>query len=129
MTAYFTDEELSCRCCGRIRLAHGFRDKLNELREAVGHMMIVTSCCRCPKRNVDVGGKANSFHLTSHPWGCCAADISMAGWNSSKVWRFVREAVNRGWSFGINWNHRFIHIDLRSDYPEAGWATPATFPY
>lgn len=126
---YFSDRELACRCCGEMTLADGFREKLVELREAVGHPMAVTSCCRCERHNKRVGGKSSSFHLTTHSWGCCAADIRTDGWDGVKKHNFVREAMNRGWSVGINWSKGFVHIDGRSWYPEADWPHPVLFPY
>lgn len=125
----FTDKELACKCCGLLKLAYGFRDHLEELRASVNHPMKVTSCCRCPKRNKAVGGKNESFHLTSNHWGCCAVDVECFGWPAPKRWRFVKEVMNKGWSVGINWNKGFIHLDRRSDYPEAGWPEPVIFPY
>jgi len=129
MKNYFSVHEQGCKHCGVIRLAPGFLEKLNQLRHAVGHPMTVTSMCRCPEHNKAVGGKPDSFHLTSHSWGCCAVDISMNGWSSAQRWRFILTAINRGWSIGINWKLNFVHLDRRTDYPEAGWAEPVLFPY
>jgi uncharacterized protein YcbK (DUF882 family) len=130
MKSYFTPDELACKHCGIVRLAPVFLDKLNQLRHAVGHAMVVTSACRCPEHNKNVGGKADSFHITSSPWGgCCAADISMASWTSQRRWKFIKEAMDRGWSIGINFQLNFIHIDRRIDYAGAGWPEPVLFKY
>lgn len=129
MKNYFSEAEQSCNCCGLVRLGVGFLDKLNQLREKVGLPFKINSMCRCPKHNAKEGGKPNSFHLTSHPWGCCAVDISIRGWSSSNVWKLVAEAAAAGWSIGVNFQHSFIHLDRRVDYAASGWKTPAFFPY
>jgi hypothetical protein len=125
---YFSDNELACRHCGEIKLAEGFLDKLNALRLSVAHPMTVNSCCRCKYHNTNIGGKADSFHLTSHAWGCCAIDISMVNWTSQKRWTFIRTAMAQGWSIGVNFQKNFIHLDRRTDY-DTGWAEPIFFPY
>lgn len=128
MNNYFSHTELACKCCGESNLAGGFLDQLNMLREAVGHALIPTSACRCDAHNEAIGGKENSFHLMSHDWGCCAVDISTAGWTSQKRWKFVNKAMLAGWSIGINWQKNFIHIDRRTDY-NTGWPEPVMFQY
>lgn len=128
-TNYFTDKELACKHCGVVRLGNGFLDRLNALREAWGRAITPTSVCRCPEHNKAVGGKPDSFHLTSHPWGCVAMDISTAGWTSADRHAFVKLATNMGFSVGINWQKSFIHIDDRSRYPAANWPKPVMFPY
>lgn len=128
MTEYFTDNELACNHCGMLRLAEGFREKLNSLREYVGHSMRINSACRCPEHNQLVGGKLDSFHLTSHIWGCCAVDVNITGWDSKKRWAFIYAAMQRGWSIGVNFQKNFIHLDRRTDY-QTGWSKPVFFPY
>jgi len=127
--SFFTDAELACRCCGELNLAEGFREKLNELRIAVNHPMTVTSCCRCQPHNSRVGGKPSSFHLTTNKWGCCAADISCHDWTGAKRWKFIKTAMEHGWSIGINWTKGFIHLDIRDHYPASGFKEPMIFPY
>ena len=129
---YFTHTELACPCCHLALLKEGFRDELNKLREACGHALKVNSVCRCKKHNKAVGGKPASFHLidggdVTGSSGCCAADISTAGWDGAKKWRFVHLAMLNGWSIGMA--KTFFHIDKRSDYVECGWPNPVVFSY
>ncbi len=128
MKNYFPDSELACGCCGKVELADGFLDNLNQLREAVDHPLIPASVCRCRERNAIKGGRPGSFHLISHPWKCCAADISTVNGSSQKLWNFIEKATASGWSIGINWQKNFIHIDRRTDY-DTGWDEPVFFPY
>jgi len=130
MTSCFTHEELACRCgCSILNLSQGFLEKLTTLREYVHHPMSITSGCRCPEHNKAINGKPDSFHLISHPWGCCAVDVSMYGWPSQKRWKFIKTALDQGWSIGLNWQKSFIHLDRRSDYPATKWPEPVFFPY
>lgn len=108
---YFTHTEQACKCCGRIKLATGFLEDLSTLREAVGHPLAINSMCRCEAHNKAEGGAAGSYHLITHSFGCCAADISTKGWDSGKTWRFVKIAMSYGFSIGVA--KTFIHVDAR----------------
>ena len=130
--SYFTTRELACPCCGECVLMEGFLDKLNELREAFGYPMRVNSGCRCLKHNAAVGGVGKSFHLINAKHlngiaGACAIDVSAVGWTASKRDRFLSLARAGGWSVGIA--NSFIHIDRRTDYPEAKWPRRAEWRY
>lgn len=124
--SYFTPDEQKCKCCGEIKLAPGFLDALDDLRGACGHMMVITSMCRCKARNDAVGGKPSSYHLITHPWGCCAADVSTTGWPGWKKWNFVKLAMERGFSIGLAGG--FIHLDRRHIL-DKDWPKPAIFTY
>jgi hypothetical protein len=123
---YFSDGEQACPCCGVIKLAPGFLEALNNLRETCRHAMTVNSMCRCEKHNQAVGGKPGSYHLVTHPWGCCAADISTAGWPGWKKWQFIEMAMQRGFSIGFA--QTFIHLDRRH-IVDRDWPKPAFFTY
>lgn len=119
MLRYFTDAELACKCCGVVRLAHGFGEQLDALREAWGVSMLLTSACRCRKHNAAVGGKPNSFHrfdkVSSDPYytpGTCAVDVSIS--DGPSAWRLAKLAMDNGWSVGVN--KTFLHLDRRSVY-------------
>ena len=63
----FSREEFACGCgCGR-----GFNDgdisvdlilHLEAMRSKTGRAIFITSGCRCPAYNLQVGGVPNSFH-------------------------------------------------------------------
>jgi hypothetical protein len=125
--SYFSNSELVCKCCGQSRLAAGFLDHLNALREACGHALSPNSVCRCDKHNKAEGGADGSMHRTGHPWGTCAADIGTSGWSGAKKHAFVSTAMRLGWSVGVA--KTFIHVDRRSDYPASGFDAPILFMY
>jgi len=111
---HFTEKEQACPHCGLIALADGFLDEMNLLREAAGHALNVTSMCRCPTHNSRVGGALSSYHRTDRPWKCCAADISVSGWDGAKRWRFMKIAMSHGFSVALA--KTFVHVDLRAKY-------------
>lgn len=123
---YFPESEQRCPCCHIIKLAPGFLDSLNELREACGHELKANSMCRCALHNKAVGGKDGSYHLITHPWGCCAIDISTVGWSGAKKWAFIKLAMDRGFSVGFA--SSFIHLDKRHLH-DKNWPKPVFFNY
>lgn len=129
---YFSFSEIACPCCKVALLAEGFLDRMNELREKLGHPLLVNSMCRCAKHNAAVAGRSKSFHLINCKEltglsGACAADISALGWSEEKRQKFIATVKEDGWSLGVA--RTFFHIDLRSFYPETGWPHQATWIY
>lgn len=131
---YFSAKELQCKGTGVLKLAPGFGEALDELRELWGKPLIVTSCCRDIGHNKKVGGAANSFHVFNKPEyidgiknpyhtpGTCAADIKLG--DSREYWLFAKMAMEKGFSVGVN--KAFIHVDLRAKYTNL---RPALFTY
>lgn len=69
MMRWFQPEEYRCRCgrpeCDAPRELHPeLAAKLDILRDSLGHPLIITSGLRCRVRNAEVGGAADSRHLT-----------------------------------------------------------------
>ena len=120
MTEHFKDSELACKCCGTLKLADGFRERLNSIREACNFPFHVNSCCRCPKHNKAEGGAITSFHLTEYyadpARGTCAIDISTASMTDEQYGTLVKIATSSGWSIGENFKKKFIHMDRRVDF-------------
>lgn len=113
---YFTVDELKDKSDGTFRLAHGFEEMLDALREEFNEPMVVTSGCRSPAHNAAVGGKPSSFHLTSGnpycPEGTCAVDIKITSPDYKE--RLRRIAWRLGWTIGNA--KTFLHLDRRIDY-------------
>ena len=112
--SYFTDDELKCKSTGVLKLAPGFLNRLNELREAWGRPMIVNSCCRSAEYNRQVDGKPDSWHIYDHSDrdGTCAIDIKMI--DSEKRGLLVSLAWEKGWTVGVA--KTFLHLDRRVDF-------------
>lgn len=114
---FFAENELACRCCGRIRMDIHLAVALPALRLAWNRPLYATSVCRCPAHNLKVGGHPRSMHLTENPHhptdGAAAADISWASWDNQTRLDFCRLAYKHGWSVGLH--DSFCHIDRRKD--------------
>ncbi len=93
-------------------------DDLRELRLAADHAMNPTSVCRSRRRNQQIKGAPNSFHIWDEPHvgapGCIAFDIAWDKWDDAKRIRFAELAWRMGWSLGLH--ATFIHIDRRHRY-------------
>lgn len=114
---FFTHKELMCKDTHTVKLADGFKDKLNYLRAQFNRPMVVNSCCRSKSHNEAIGGHPRSLHVYDAPYhptgGCMAIDISIKGWSIEEWASFIDLAVRNGWSVGLN--KSFIHIDRRVD--------------
>lgn len=112
---YFSPAEIACRGTGTVKLtpaAMAALDKLDALRERMGHPLHVTSGYRSPEHNRRVGGAPRSKHMEG-----IAFDISMANVDPQ---RFEREARALGFKgIGLyppqkpSGGRNFIHIDTR----------------
>ena len=117
MLPNFSEDELRCKGTGELRLAPGFAQALQGMRDALGHPMIVNSCCRAPSHNESVGGHPRSLHLTEggRTNGTCAVDIR-ARKGEADEYRLTLAGIawKRGWSIG--YHDAFLHLDLRTEY-------------
>ncbi len=122
MLKYFTDEELQCPSTKEIKLAEGFGEKLDELRESLDAPMQLTSACRSTSHVnwlLERGYPAseNSFHLIDNPkhgTDTCAVDVAVP----DSIFRkdLMLLALEKGWTVGVAKN--FVHIDRRADYTD-----------
>ena len=77
---YFTKDELSCPCpCGIYNVEQSALNTLCLIREEIGRAMWVTSGCRCPQHNRDIGGSEKSGHITTETNPSTEFDIYCAG--------------------------------------------------
>jgi len=122
MLRYFTEEELQCPSGKVVKLAEGFGQKLDELRDVLNRPMSLTSACRTSAHInwlLDRGYPAstNSFHLIDNPkhgTDTCAVDVAVP----DSVYRkeLIGLALDEGWTVGVA--KSFVHIDRRSDYTD-----------
>lgn len=122
MLKYFTPKELWCPSTEIVKLAEGFGENLDSLREKFGKPMTLTSACRTSAHInwlLERGYPAseNSFHLIDNPkYGTdtCAVDVSIP----DSVYRkdLLQAALEEGWTTGVA--KSFLHIDRRADYTE-----------
>ncbi|GAB6181739.1 D-Ala-D-Ala carboxypeptidase family metallohydrolase [Desulfotomaculum defluvii] len=106
LAPHFEEREFACRCCGMVNVSMELVTKLEEMRQAIGKPIIVTSGYRCPLHNRAVGGAINSYHIRG-----LAADIKVAGCTAEQL---AALAVRFGFDgIGIYRKGNFIHVDVR----------------
>ena len=108
MKSYFSDDELKCRCCGKLIIDEEFREQLNLARGIAGFPFIVDSGYRCEKHNTDVGSTS-----TNHTSGK-AADIACD--NANLKYDMVKALIRAGLK-GIGIAKTFVHCDTNRIIP------------
>jgi hypothetical protein len=122
MLKYFTEEELQCPSGKVVKLAEGFGQKLDELRDALNRPISLTSACRTTAHinwllQRGYPASTNSFHLIDNPkYGTdtCAVDVTIPDSEYRK--ELIKLALDEGWTVGVA--KSFTHIDRRSDYTD-----------
>ena len=104
MYKYFTEDELRCKCgCGQSKMDSFFMEDLDDLREALGEPIIITSGYRCPDHNDKVSSTGRSGPHTTGK----AVDIK--GGSKKKYDIFKNLNIDIIKRIGIS--KTFIHID------------------
>lgn len=109
----FNREEFACPCCGKDNIHDKLVETVQVIRDAVGAPVIVNSGVRCATRNKDVGGVANSSHLTGY-----AADIRTEGWSKAKLGALIKQLYAAGklphlkYCYLIKDGNRAVHVDV-----------------
>ena len=107
---YFTRDEFKCKCG---KYCDGFpaepEKKLitvaDRVREHFGNPAIVSSGVRCKQHNANVGGVANSRHLTGK-----AMDFRVSGKSASEVLAYAQKQPEIRYAYAIDKN--YIHMDI-----------------
>mgnify|MGYP004647414985 FL=1 len=108
---YFSrsDPYIGCSCgrCGGfpVEPAEKLMRLADAVREAAGRPMVPTSTVRCAAHNLEVGGVANSRHMTGH-----AMDFRIPGLGSGQILSIVRQQKGVVYSYAIN--ERCVHMDI-----------------
>lgn len=116
---YITKKEVECKCgCGFSEISSDLLDTVLKIRLEYDRQMTFTSGCRCKKHNANVGGKADSAHITGNALDIAYKDLTDLYILIKLCYKYD---VKR---FGINFKKKFIHID--NDKTKV---TPCVFPY
>lgn len=110
----FSPRELACKGTGQILVKDEAIAKLQQLRDALGKPLLITSAYRSPEHNRKVGGAKNSYHMQG-----VAFDVRMDNQDPLEFEIAAREVGFRG--IGYYPKQGFMHIDLG---PERTWGTP-----
>lgn len=107
LNKYFKRREFACKCgCGTSTVDAELLQVITDVREHFGVPVVINSGHRCFKHNANVGGAANSQHLTGK-----AADIRVTGVAPSAVASYLETKYPT--KFGIGRYNSFTHIDVR----------------
>ena len=120
-TEHFTDDELCCPHCGKCLMDKDFLELLEEIREAYGKPMYLTSAYRCPEYNIRISNTgARGPHTTGK-----AVDVMVSG---ESAYKLMSTAVYHGVTgVGVNqrgsYAQRFLHLDtVHNDYRPRVWS-------
>lgn len=110
LTAHFKEEEFVCPCCGQVNMDPEFMNRLECLRAAWGHPILIVpgGGYRCQKYSRN----AHSAHLEGR-----AADPAIA---PEDIYPFIRLAMSLGFTgIGVKNRHgKFqLHIDDAEEIP------------
>jgi uncharacterized protein YcbK (DUF882 family) len=101
----FSRSEFACPDCGLTEIDLSLVTGLQQLRDALGKPITITSGYRCPRHNALVGGEPHSKHVLGQ-----AADISVSGLTGRQLYEAARRIVYfRGFGVGDG----FLHVDVR----------------
>jgi len=119
---YFQESELACPTTGVVQLEEGFANDLDELREAYGHPIVVTSACRTEEHNEWLQARGypasnNSLHLIDNEkYGTDTCAIDMKRPDGVLLVKLFQTALSLGWTIGLAKN--FVHLDKREKYTD-----------
>ena len=104
----FTFDELKCKHCGKMHIPQSSIDRLQRVRDRVGHFLKISSAYRCPQHNNAV----SKTGLTG-PHTKAAFDVLAHG---PEAYHVLQAAIAEGFTgIGINQKgpleQRFIHLD------------------
>lgn len=90
---HFQPSEMTCKCgCGQNNTDLRLMQVLEQTRSHFGDRPVfITSGCRCPKHNAEVGGVAGSKHIYGG-----AADFYISGVSTSDLLNYCQQLVNQG---------------------------------
>lgn len=110
LTKDFTVEEVQCKCGCLGVPTPAFMQRLQQLRDAYGKSMKVTSGFRCKTHNKKIGGAAKSKHVEG-----IAVDVQV-----EDRWELVKHMFALKFH-GVGIASSFIHIDDRPEAESAVW--------
>jgi len=102
---YFKLAEFQCHCgkCPPSEPSPDLVTRLDQVREAVGEPVVLSSAIRCKDYNDKVGGVGDSAHVLGQ-----AADISVP--DSTYRYKLLHPVVHRFQRYGIG--KTFVHVDV-----------------
>lgn len=113
LSEHFDSDEFACRCgCGFADVSPELIEVLEDLRAYFRQSIKISSGCRCPARNKEVGGETKSKHMEG-----IAADIQVKNIVPYKVYKYLNTKYSE--KYGIGLYPTWVHIDVREE--KARW--------
>lgn len=109
LTADFRASEFACRHCGKSGIKLELVERLQELRDAIGRPITITSGYRCAEHPIE---KAKGPGPRRHVEGI-AADIYVRGMPLFELYSTVVKRFPAFHGIGVNPSQNFIHLDIR----------------
>ena len=107
ITPHFKRSEFACKCgCGFDDISTAVVENLELIRNILGKPLVITSGCRCPSHNAEIGGHEHSAHMYG-----LAADIKVD--SDRDRWNIIRFCCFGGVGIGKD----FVHLDLVHHVP------------
>lgn len=108
---YFRKDEpgIACPCCGLNNMTYGVMHAADIIRKRFGAPATPSSGTRCKRHNAEVGGVANSKHLTGE-----ALDFCVAGSDPDSVVSFAYTVPGVKYAYSITSGGRatgYVHIN------------------
>ena len=110
---WFKPAEFRCPCCQKEQMDVEFVWRLDQLCDAFGLPIRITSGYRCIKHNRAIGGAQNSYHTQ----GLAADIMCLRSEYRHALMKYIFK-MNFG---GIGIYKRQIHVDFRSPARQALW--------
>ena len=92
LSPHFSEEELRCKCCGKLVVDGRLIQLLEKIRSLVDAPVVVTSGYRCPRHNAETPESSpTSYHVLG-----MAADIKQYRFDNRVFHTMIRRAWQNG---------------------------------
>lgn len=108
----FTEEEFKCKHCGKAEMNAAFMGKLQQLRNAYGKPMAITSGYRCPDHPIEAKKQTPGAHASGQ-----ACDVGVQGTDAYHLLKLAFALDFTGIGVQQKGSGRFIHLDTLRNPP------------
>ena len=108
----FNEDEFKCKHCGKTEMRPAFMAKLQQLRNAYGKPMIITSGYRCPDHPIEAAKDKPGAHSTGQ-----ACDVAVAGNDAYQLLKLALAFEFTGIGVQQKGSGRFLHLDTLREPP------------
>jgi zinc D-Ala-D-Ala carboxypeptidase len=108
----FSEDEFKCSHCGKVEMQPSFMAKLQQLRNAYGKPMRISSGYRCPEHPIEARKITPGAHATG-----LACDIAVQGNDAYSLLKLAFGLEFTGIGVQQKGGGRFLHLDTMRDPP------------